>query len=28
MNIQARYCTSYLGDIGVPPSRHPIDFSI
>jgi transglutaminase-like putative cysteine protease len=27
MNIPARYCTGYLGDIGVPPSPHPMDFS-
>jgi transglutaminase-like putative cysteine protease len=27
MNIPARYCTGYLGDIGVPPSRDPMDFS-
>jgi transglutaminase-like putative cysteine protease len=27
MNIPARYCTGYLGDIGVPPSDGPIDFS-
>jgi transglutaminase-like putative cysteine protease len=26
MNIPARYCTGYLGDIGVPP-RRPMDFS-
>jgi transglutaminase-like putative cysteine protease len=26
MNIPARYCTGYLGDIGVPPSL-PMDFS-
>ncbi len=23
MNIPARYCTGYLGDIGVPPSTTP-----
>lgn len=27
MNIPARYCTGYLGDIGVPPSASPMDFS-
>ena len=27
MNIPARYCTGYLGDIGVPPSDAPMDFS-
>ncbi len=27
MNIPARYCTGYLGDIGVPPSVAPMDFS-
>ena len=27
MNIPARYCTGYLGDIGVPPSSNPMDFS-
>ena len=27
MNIPARYCTGYLGDIGVPPSDTPMDFS-
>ena len=27
LNIPARYCTGYLGDIGVPPSRYPMDFS-
>jgi len=27
MNIPARYCTGYLGDIGVPPSGAPMDFS-
>ncbi|MDB5696149.1 MAG: transglutaminase [Sphingomonas bacterium] len=27
MNIPARYCTGYLGDIGVPPSATPMDFS-
>src|SRR5262249_12244712 len=26
MNIPARYCTGYLGDIGVPPAG-PMDFS-
>jgi transglutaminase-like putative cysteine protease len=27
MNIPARYCTGYLGDIGVPISAAPMDFS-
>ncbi|MGZ9065848.1 MAG: transglutaminase-like domain-containing protein, partial [Burkholderiales bacterium] len=27
MNILARYCTGYLGDIGVPPVPDPMDFS-
>jgi transglutaminase-like putative cysteine protease len=27
MNIPARYATGYLGDIGVPPSPSPMDFS-
>jgi transglutaminase-like putative cysteine protease len=27
MNIPARYCTGYLGDIGVPRSPEPMDFS-
>jgi transglutaminase-like putative cysteine protease len=27
MNIPARYCTGYLGDIGVPASDEPMDFS-
>ena len=27
MNIPARYCTGYLGDIGVPPSDEPMDFA-
>ena len=27
MNIPARYCTGYLGDIGVPASDSPMDFS-
>ena len=27
LNIPARYCTGYLGDIGVPPSSDPMDFS-
>jgi transglutaminase-like putative cysteine protease len=26
-NIPARYCTGYLGDIGVPPVDAPMDFS-
>ena len=25
MNIPARYCTGYLGDIGVPPCPAPMD---
>jgi transglutaminase-like putative cysteine protease len=25
MNIPARYCTGYLGDIGVPPPYGPMD---
>ncbi len=25
--IPARYCTGYLGDIGVPPEDTPMDFS-
>ena len=25
MNIPARYCTGYLGDIGVPPHYGPMD---
>jgi transglutaminase-like putative cysteine protease len=28
LNIPARYCTGYLGDIGVPPSDAPMDFSV
>lgn len=28
MNIPARYCTVYLGDIGVPPDTAPMDFSV
>jgi len=28
MNIPARYCTGYLGDIGVPASDAPMDFSV
>jgi transglutaminase-like putative cysteine protease len=27
LNIPARYATGYLGDIGVPPDPHPMDFS-
>jgi transglutaminase-like putative cysteine protease len=27
MNIPARYCTGYLGDIGVPQAPFPMDFS-
>jgi transglutaminase-like putative cysteine protease len=27
MNIPARYCSGYLGDIGVPASADPMDFS-
>lgn len=27
LNIPARYCTGYLGDIGVPPTPDPMDFS-
>src|ERR1700722_18534056 len=27
MNIPARYCTDYLGDIGVPVDPNPMDFS-
>src|SRR6202521_3028359 len=27
MNIPARYCTGYLGDIGAPPDPAPMDFS-
>jgi transglutaminase-like putative cysteine protease len=27
LNIPARYCTGYLGDIGVPPAPDPMDFS-
>lgn len=27
MNIPARYCTGYLGDIGVPPVPAPMDFA-
>ena len=27
LNIPARYATGYLGDIGVPPTRRPMDFS-
>jgi transglutaminase-like putative cysteine protease len=27
MNIPARYCTGYLGDIGIPPVPDPMDFA-
>ena len=27
MNIPARYCTGYLGDVGVPPPYGPMDFA-
>jgi transglutaminase-like putative cysteine protease len=27
LNVPARYCTGYLGDIGVPPLPCPMDFS-
>ncbi len=27
LNIPARYCTGYLGDIGVPAAPYPMDFS-
>lgn len=27
LNIPARYCTGYLGDIGVPPNAAPMDFA-
>lgn len=27
MNIPARYCNGYLGDIGVPPNPAPMDFN-
>jgi len=27
MNIPARYCTGYLGDIGIPPADAPMDFA-
>jgi transglutaminase-like putative cysteine protease len=27
MNVPARYCTGYLGDIGIPPVNEPMDFS-
>ena len=27
LNIPARYCTGYLGDIGIPPVAAPMDFS-
>ena len=27
LNIPTRYCTGYLGDIGIPPAPYPMDFS-
>src|SRR5579859_2723738 len=27
MNIPARYCTGYVGDIGLPPPHAPMDFA-
>jgi transglutaminase-like putative cysteine protease len=27
MNLPARYCTGYLGDIGIPPPYGPMDFA-
>ncbi|MGJ4903296.1 transglutaminase-like domain-containing protein [Bradyrhizobium sp. HKCCYLS2058] len=27
MGIPARYCTGYMGDIGIPPEPYPMDFS-
>jgi transglutaminase-like putative cysteine protease len=27
LNIPARYCTGYLGDIGIPPQLAPMDFA-
>jgi transglutaminase-like putative cysteine protease len=27
MNIPARYCNGYLGDIGIPPQPYPMDFN-
>jgi transglutaminase-like putative cysteine protease len=27
MNIPARYCTGYLGDMGMPPPYAPMDFA-
>jgi transglutaminase-like putative cysteine protease len=27
LNVPARYCTGYLGDIGIPPSDIPMDFA-
>ena len=27
MNIPARYCTGYLGDVGIPPPYAPMDFA-
>jgi transglutaminase-like putative cysteine protease len=27
MGIPARYCTGYMGDIGIPPDPEPMDFS-
>ena len=27
LNIPARYCTGYIGDIGIPPVPYAMDFS-
>lgn len=27
LNVPARYCTGYLGDIGIPAAPYPMDFS-
>jgi transglutaminase-like putative cysteine protease len=27
MNTSVRYCTGYLGDIGIPPPYGPMDFA-
>jgi transglutaminase-like putative cysteine protease len=27
LNIPARYCTGYLGDVGIPPPHGPMDFA-
>src|SRR5436305_14036711 len=27
LSVPGRYCTGYLGDIGVPPAAAPMDFS-